>query len=136
MVRFGEEPLSIERRPRDGFRPAVIEVLGGLFEGEIASVNRHLAAAPVLVVWDEEAVVTAFFQLTPSLVLRVQDDDATVSLELRRQTANELVESLRDEHAFQSVIGPDPFGVPVDDDGAVLPNERPRSRKPLGRRLR
>ena len=111
---------------RAEFRPAVVEVLGGLFEGELAHVNRFLAAAPRITLYDEEAVVTAFVRLTPTLVLEVRDDDATVHLELRRFTDEELHDAIRAEHAGESVIGPDPIGVPIDDAGAVLPMPRRR----------
>jgi hypothetical protein len=124
VVGFTDMQGSIERATPEPFRPAVIEVLGGLFEGELSSVNRYLASAPRVVLYDEEVVVTAFVQLTPCLVLQVQDDDATVRLELRRLTEDELRATIREEHAWESVIGPNPFGIPIDDAGSVLPSAR------------
>ena len=128
MVGFVDTPGAprgaTARDAAEPFRPAVIEVLGGLFEGEMSRVNRYLAAAPRVVLYDEDVVVTAFVQLTPHLVLQVQDDDATVRLELRRLTEDELRATIREEHAWQSVVGPDPFGVPIDDAGCVLPAPR------------
>ena len=108
------------------FRPAVIEVLGGLFDSELAHVNRHLAGAPRVTLYDEQSVVTAFVRLTAMLVLEVRDDDATIHLELRRLSDDELLDAIRTEHAGESVIGPDPIGVPIDDAGAVLPAPRRR----------
>ena len=57
-------------------------------------------------------------------MLQVQDDDATVRLELRRLTEDELRATIREEHAWQSGVGPAPFGVPIDDAGCVLPAPR------------
>ena len=112
------------------FNSAVLDAMRGLRDVEINVVNDQLAAAPSVVVYDEDAVVTAYVELPSGLVLRVQDADAAISLELSRHTRAELVDLIRAEHAWESVIGPNPFDVPVDDDGAVLPVERVRASGP------